>query len=455
MTGTSTSPDTAAQLIQEEVHNRLETPVNQLKKKATEAREEVKRSSHRDWLESQAKRRELKKPGEKNIIGLDDPQNEALAQKVGGDNIQENKFTIDNYNITAREGVLRLPPAEQERAVNQAVVGMQNSPLMSDVMSAQPDDATRTTIAHSLITGEQSRIFDRFVEERVKELYERQFDPNSAENKVAIVKLIVEEKNNNPKITHLEANKNAIKKLHEDFKTTLQHDFQNVYADAVGDVLDYNMETTQKSNKTDAEAGSIPQRLTDRMRAHWDQPGAYRGKGLISNGGTVINDSNTFFKAGLDGLDLTREEKEYFKTHPEEKAKMEQKLGEDILSRRFRAGKLKTGDLFRLADAEWLGATPKDRMKKIQDLFQDHNELKRMITEGQKAGIIQANFWDTLSGMDRNKKLTLLGLLLALLALPFAAAAVALPAILVGAGTVATGAGAAATIRSEYSDARS
>lgn len=151
----------------------------------------------------------------------------------------------------------------------------------------------------------------------------------------------------------------------------------------------------------ETKKGEAAEGVAEHFEKKWAQKGAYDKRGIFTSEGTVRADFDRFVQGGLEGLfNPPTDEQKAILENPALKEKYEKQLGESLLLKRLRSGKLSKDDVYRLVDAKWMGGIPAERLKHMTDMIENHKGLQDMVKTNQKAGYFDSEFWTKLKNAD-------------------------------------------------------
>lgn len=236
----------------------------------------------------------------------------------------------------------------------------------------------------------------------------------------------------------------------ENFRAELATDIDNLIPDSVNTLLTRNLDSAhdtvvQRGTELDAEVArrqaESGQAATAKIKGELDKKWAKTNPDAFGENGAIAKSWKDFLDKGIDGV-LTSAQQGALAAYPELRAQYEQEIGMDLLLRRMQVGKLGVGDLDRLVHAEWMGATPDDRLNKIRGMMDTCDEIKNVQAEMQERGYLPKDLWDRIKKAGPAAAGGMIAALLASLFIPAASGPILIRAGIAGAGALAGGLGA-------------
>jgi len=354
-------------------------------------RHEVSAQKMRERMHTEGSRRTLEMM--RGAIGITDTQKVDAAARLDPADRAASLGKLDEHNKFLRDRYDALSPAEKMASQKEISIALGHSPLMTDTLLELRKDKVAASKFYEGIL--QDDTFRAEVNARLKLLSEREFVPTPED--IDARKKRMDILAGAPAGTTDDAAATA--ELRAEFQRTLKTDIDNVMGDSVHAMIRSNIDAAEEivitnGEELDAEVNKTWEaRIMEKSEKRWSKknPDAYK------RNGTIRRDWNAFIDGGLDNMPrevLDDEQKKHLNDHPELKAKFEAQIGESLLLKRMRGGKLGKDDMTRLVDSKWLGATQGDRVDKIRDIFEAHQGFKDILAEAQANGYVSKNIWD-------------------------------------------------------------
>lgn len=396
----------------------------------------------------------LKRNGDNNFKHTDATIRTGDIQQFVNDGERTSNYLRGNYD--------RLSQTDKRRLHEQITTELQSTAFLSELNASFSTPAERVAFAEQLM---QDPDFKLRANRRLHVVSTRQLTEAKKQERLTQMQ--------NPESPYYKEGA-TIEDAAGQLETELKNDMANVIRDAFRETIRDNLDSADKlvtdhGEEIDAETA---QRMQEQgktagdgvMRAlekKWAEKNAYAKKGYFNKeGGVIMQDYDKFITGGLDAIfQPPSDETNAILADPELRKKYEEQIGQSLITKRLRMGGLSEGDLHRVVDAQWMGATQGERIAKLGEIIANHNAVQNLLASGEQDGWIKdkSGFINALK--DPKNAGGLLGILAALLAAlavgPLAAGAVipvaAAKAGLVGLAGVA-GVTAGAGISKNYTE---
>lgn len=405
-------------------------------------REAVKRGDAKKAMEDARKnltvgvdKSVLTQTADNNLFHLDSNLQRGKRNDFINEGERVNKYLTEDY--------AQLDPNQVTGMRSQVLGEVQSLQFLGELNKSLTSQNARDKFADSIL---KDPAFRARANRRLHEISTRKITNADKQNKLN------ELQQTNPNATWEEAAGILEQELQEDMNNVIRDAFRETIKDnldAAEDITDNKGAELDKAlNAAHAQTG---EGVISKYAKRWDTKGAYDKRMLFRREpGTITEDFEKFSQGGLEGLfgspPKTAEEQAIL-NDPELRKQFESQIGEKLLLKRLRSGKLSEQDFYRMADAGWMGSTPTERTARLTDIVTAHKNIQSLLEDGQRDGWIKdkSGFLNWLKDPKNSAvSMGILAALLAAIAVGPAAAGVAIPAIAAqigGAGILGASAG--------------